>query len=54
MYTDTLNKCAANAARIVKLAKDSPLGFWIGSAMAGAYVGLGIILIFTLDRKSVV
>lgn len=50
MYTDTINKCAANAARIVKLAKESPLGFWIGSAMAGAYVGLGIILIFTLGN----
>ena len=50
MYTDTINKCAANAARIVKLSKESPLGFWIGSAMAGAYVGLGIILIFTLGN----
>lgn len=50
MYSDTINKCAANAARIVKLAKESPLGFWIGSAMAGAYVGLGIILIFTLGN----
>ncbi|HBE9092090.1 TPA: nitrite transporter NirC [Serratia fonticola] len=50
MFTDTINKCAANAARIVKLTKESPLGFWISSAMAGAYVGLGIILIFTLGN----
>lgn len=50
MFTDTINKCAANAARIVRLAKESPLGFWISSAMAGAYVGLGIILIFTLGN----
>ena len=50
MFTDTINKCAANAARIVRLAKHSPLGFWISSAMAGAYVGLGIILIFTLGN----
>lgn len=33
-------------------AKESPLGFWISSAMAGAYVGLGIILIFTLGNWS--
>ena len=50
MFTDTINKCAANAARIVRPAKESPLGFWISSAMAGAYVGLGIILIFTLGN----
>ncbi|MFQ0972614.1 nitrite transporter NirC [Gilliamella sp. CG35] len=50
MYTDTINKCAANAARIVRLAKTNPIGFWLSSAMAGAYVGLGIILIFTLGN----
>ncbi|OCG49641.1 nitrite transporter NirC [Gilliamella sp. Choc5-1] len=50
MYTDTINKCAANAARIVSLAKNNPFGFWLSSAMAGAYVGLGIILIFTLGN----
>ena len=46
MFTDTINKCAANAARIAH----NPLGFWVSSAMAGAYVGLGIILIFTLGN----
>ncbi|TSJ88803.1 nitrite transporter NirC [Gilliamella apicola] len=50
MYTETINKCAANAARIVRLAKTNPIGFWLSSAMAGAYVGLGIILIFTLGN----
>ena len=50
MFTDTINKCATNAARIVRLNKDNPFGFWISSAMAGAYVGLGIILIFTLGN----
>lgn len=50
MFTDTINKSAVNAARIVKTSKESPLSFWIGSAMAGAYVGLGIILIFTLGN----
>ncbi|OCG20366.1 MULTISPECIES: nitrite transporter NirC [unclassified Gilliamella] len=50
MYTETINKCAANAARIVRLVKTNPFGFWVNSAMAGAYVGLGIILIFTLGN----
>lgn len=50
MYQETINKCATNAARIVGLAKHNPIGFWISSAMAGAYVGLGIILIFTLGN----
>ncbi|OCG00372.1 nitrite transporter NirC [Gilliamella sp. wkB112] len=50
MYTETINKCATNAARIVRLAKTNPCGFWLSSAMAGAYVGLGIILIFTLGN----
>lgn len=43
MFTDTINKCAANAARIARLSANNPLGFWVSSAMAGAYVGLGII-----------
>lgn len=50
MFADTLQKCAATAARVDRLRRDSPLGYWIGSAMAGAYVGLGIILIFTLGN----
>ena len=44
MFTDTINKCAANAARIARLSANNPLGFWVSSAMAGAYVGLGIWL----------
>jgi len=50
MYAETINKCANNAERIVRLVKNNPLGFWISSAMAGAYVGFGIILIFTLGN----
>lgn len=50
MFTDTIKLCAANAARIARLNRTNPLGFWIASAMAGAYVGLGIILIFTLGN----
>lgn len=50
MFADTLNKCVANASRILALRRGNPVGFWIGAAMAGAYVGLGIILIFTLGN----
>lgn len=35
MFTDTINKCAANAARIARLSANNPLGFWVSSAMAG-------------------
>jgi nitrite transporter len=50
MYTDTIKKCSATAARIVDFADKEKFGFWLSSAMAGAYVGLGIILIFTLGN----
>lgn len=50
MYTETINKCAANTTRINRFERNDKLGFWLNSAMAGAYVGLGIILIFTLGN----
>lgn len=50
MYQETIEKCAANASRIKNTARENPLSFWIGSLMAGAYIGLGIILIFTLGN----
>ncbi|MCM2680003.1 nitrite transporter NirC [Echinimonas agarilytica] len=50
MFADPIKKCSQTAGRIVKLADENPIGFWISSAMAGAYVGLGIILIFTLGN----
>jgi nitrite transporter NirC len=40
MYTETINKCAANAARINRFERSDKLGFWLSSAMAGAYVAL--------------
>ncbi|SET52486.1 nitrite transporter NirC [Thorsellia anophelis] len=51
MYTDTLTKCGNNALRIKNLIQNHPISFWIGGMMAGAYVGLGIILIFTLGNQ---
>ncbi len=50
MYQETIEKCAAIASRIKNTSANNPLSFWIGSLMAGAYVGLGIILIFTLGN----
>ena len=50
MYSDTIQKCSANAKRIVDLANTDKMAFWLSSGMAGAYVGLGIILIFSLGR----
>jgi nitrite transporter NirC len=48
MYTDTLDHFAAIAVSKSKVLKKNPLSFFIGSMMAGAYVGLGIILIFSI------
>ena len=50
MFADTIDKCAATAERVVKLDRENPFGYWVASMMAGAYVGLGIILIFTLGN----
>jgi nitrite transporter NirC len=46
MFLDTVDQFAAVAAAKAAFQRRSPLGFWISSMMAGAYVGLGIILIF--------
>ena len=37
MFTDTINKCAANAGRIARLSANNPLSFWVSAMMAGAY-----------------
>jgi nitrite transporter len=50
MYLDTVDKFAELAAKKVKYQKDSPSAFFVGAMMAGAYVGLAIILIFTLGN----
>jgi nitrite transporter len=48
MFLDTVDQFAATAAAKSAFLKRSPLGFWISAMMAGAYVGLGIILIFSV------
>jgi nitrite transporter len=48
MFLETVDQFAATAAAKSTYLKRRPLGFWISSMMAGAYVGLGIILIFSI------
>jgi nitrite transporter NirC len=48
MYLETVDNFAGVARQKSDFLKRSPLGFWISAMMAGAYVGLGIILIFSV------
>lgn len=48
MYEDTLEHFSALARKKADTARHSPSAFFIGAMMAGAYVGLGIILIFSV------
>jgi len=52
MYTDTIDHMANLAVIKVSLLKRNPVGFFIGSMMAGAYVGIGIILIFVVGSTA--
>jgi len=51
MYTKTLDQFAETAAAKAAFSRSEPTGFLISSMMAGAYVGIGIILIFTLGQQ---
>jgi len=48
MYLDTLDHFAAVAERKAAMIRSHPLPFFVSAMMAGAYVGLGIILIFSV------
>jgi len=48
MFDETISKLSALGAAKARLLDENPLGFFIGSAMAGIYVGFGILLIFSL------
>lgn len=50
MYQATIEQFGAAAAAKAKAMRENPAGFLIASAMAGAYVGIGILLIFTLGQ----
>ena len=48
MYEETLTHFSSMARKKADMLQHSPLAFYIGAMMAGAYVGLGIILIFSV------
>lgn len=48
MYAETLDHFAAVAEKKAAALRNHPLPFFVGAMMAGAYVGLGIILIFSV------
>src|SRR3990172_1077520 len=52
MYAETLEYFAKLASAKVAALKRNPAGFFIGSMMAGAYVGFGIILIFIVGSAA--
>lgn len=52
MYRDTTRQMAALAVAKVNYLNENPLGFSISTMMAGAYVGIGIILILTLGNEA--
>jgi nitrite transporter NirC len=52
MYRKSIDYFANFARDKVKALKRNPGGFFVGSMMAGAYVGFGIILIFVLGSAA--
>ncbi len=50
MFLDTVDQFAKTAVAKSAFLRRSPLGFTISAMMAGAYVGLGIILIFCVGN----
>jgi nitrite transporter NirC len=51
MYADTIDAFAKVADRKLAALRRSPAGFFVASMLAGAYVGLGIILIFSIGSQ---
>jgi len=52
MYLGSVDNVAGGAVKRSEFLKKSPIGFWISAMMAGAYVGLGIILIFSVGSDA--
>ena len=48
MFSEEINKVIGAGQAKVRLLKTNKLGYFVSSMLAGAYVGLGIILIFTI------
>ena len=51
MFLETVDQFAGVAAAKAAFLRRSPLGFWISAMMAGAYIGLGVILIFSVGNS---
>lgn len=51
MYRDTLEALHAKTRAKLAIAMRAPGAFFVSSMMAGAYVGIGILLIFTLGQE---
>ncbi|HEY1735920.1 MAG TPA: nitrite transporter NirC [Methylovirgula sp.] len=52
MFSKTIQTFAELARSKAEISKSSPFSFLVSSAMAGAYVGIGIILIFGLGQAA--
>ena len=52
MYQETVDHFAGVASKKAEFLRRSPAGFWLSSMMAGAYVGMGIILIFCVGSDA--
>jgi nitrite transporter NirC len=50
MYQETIDQFADLAAKKIRAIADNPLGVFIAAMMAGAYVGLAIIAIFSIGQ----
>ncbi|HKW37032.1 MAG TPA: formate/nitrite transporter family protein [Burkholderiales bacterium] len=52
MYAETIDGFAKAAERKLESLRRNPGGFLVSSMLAGAYIGMGIILIFTLGNQA--
>ena len=52
MYVETIDAFTKVAERKIAAMRESPGGFFVASMLAGAYVGIGIILIFILGNQA--
>src|SRR5437764_14759039 len=51
MYSETIDGFSKAAEKKLAALRRAPLGFFVSSMLAGAYVGMGILLIFTLGSQ---
>lgn len=51
MYTETIANFVAAGNKKISILHRSPTAFFVSSMLAGAYVGMGIILIFSLGSQ---